>query len=37
MAVTAVKDAEGTLGDGVAVVSTTTLSDVLRWTIGALV
>lgn len=37
MAVTAIKDAERTLGDGVAVVATTTLSDVLRWTIGALV
>jgi hypothetical protein len=37
VAVTAIKDAERTLGDRVAMVSTTTLSDVLRWAIRALV
>ena len=37
VAVTAIKDAERTLGDRVAVVCSTTLSDVLRWAIGALV
>jgi len=37
VAVTAIKDAERTLGDRVAVVSATTLGDVLRWAIRALV
>jgi hypothetical protein len=35
--VTAIKDAERTLGDRVAVVATTALSNVLRWAIRALV
>lgn len=37
VAVAAIKDAERTLGDRVAVVATAALGDVLRWAVGALV